>query len=257
MDARRRKQYVYHPEWQAMQLQNNFNHLQQVGSKIGVLRQKIAQYINAEDSEISLSRDYVLSVMIKIIDITFMRIGSAEYASDNETYGITTIRKKHVSIIGTRVVFNYVGKSGISQTKELENELIARIITLMLELPGYEVFKFYDPKGNICDVDAHTLNEFLNNLTDGAMTAKNFRTWHGSVMAIEKYDELYNGSDKARLEDICEYVSVKLGNTQAVVRDYYVHPSVIKLIKNNQKLPYARASKWLSKYESVIKKLIR
>jgi DNA topoisomerase-1 len=198
----------------------------------------------------------VLSIVVKIIDQAYMRVGSAEYANDNDTYGITTIRKKHVSIKGSKIIFNYVGKSGINQLKELENPKIARAINQMLALPGYEVFKFHDSTGNICDVNAHNLNQFIDSITDGVMTAKNFRTWHGSVLAIERYAELYKDSNPTKLEDIYLYVSDRLGNTPAVVRDHYIHPSVIELIKNNQKLPTVRASKWLSKHEVILKKII-
>lgn len=237
-DEKERKQYIYHEEWNKLMQQNKFNKMIFFGDALPELRRQILTGMK----ERGLTQKRIISTIVWLLGKTYIRIGNEEYAQENQSYGLTTMRMKHVDVTGDMITFEFKGKSGKFHSVEVEHPLVAKTIRKLEELPGYELFQYVDTDGNRHTVESNDINEYLKQLTGEDISAKDFRTWGGTVYAAENlYDE---GEFESRTDAVkkisqaVKQVSKHLGNTTAVCRTYYIHPTIIKSYQDKELIPY-------------------
>lgn len=238
VDSRGRTQYIYHPEWVKENQKHKFDEMISFGESLPTLREAVSAHMR----EHSLSRDRVVATIVWLLENTFIRVGNKNYAKENESYGLTTMREKHLDLKGNKITFSFKGKSGVYHEQDITHPRVAATLRACIELPGYELFKYIDQDGNKKIVDSADVNHYLQTHTGAAFSAKDFRTWGGSVLAA---DSLYHkGSAKEELEiknniaSTVEEVSEHLGNTKKVCRVYYIHPTVINSYERDILVPH-------------------
>jgi DNA topoisomerase I len=220
IDARGRNQYRYHPKWRELRDQNKYEHIILFAAALPALRQQVA----ADMKRDGLPREKVLATIVGLLEKTLIRVGNAEYAEKNKSYGLTTIRRKHVAV-GRGVLRFATGKSGKQWKLRVEDKRIAAIVKRCAEIPGHELFKYLDDDGHSGDVNA-----YIKDITGEDFSAKDFWTWAGTVLAalalaeFKKYDS--QAEAKRNVVAAIERVSKQLGNTPAICRKCYVHPEV-------------------------------
>ena len=226
-DARGRKHYRYHPEYREVRDGAKFQRMLAFSTVLATIRQRVAHDIALE----GLSREKVMATVVWLLERTRIRIGTDEYAKTNKSYGLTTLKRKHVAVDGHEMRFEFRGKSGIEHSVAVTDRRIARIVQRCQELPGQELFQFLDDDGRRQTVDAGDINQYLQEITGKDVTAKDFRTWAGTMLAAR---ELRKGprpdTERARKKRILEAIDVtasKLGNTRTVCRKYYIHPELL------------------------------
>lgn len=229
-DARDRKQYRYHEKWTEVRNETKFQKLSLFGEKLPLIQERVDQDLKLT----GLSKDKVLAAVVKIMDMTRIRVGNDIYAQENDSYGLTTIRNEHATVKGSKVRFQFRGKSGVARDLSFSDRRLSRIIQQCQDLPGEELFGYEDDDGNPHDVSSTDVNEYLRSITGEALTAKDFRTWGGTVRALEVLtemgppEELSETARKKRELEVIKDVAKHLGNTVAVCRKYYVHPVVFE-----------------------------
>ena len=225
-DQKGRKQYRYHPRWREVRDGNKYHRMSEFGLALPGLRDRIERDLSRR----GLPRDKVLGAVVRLLDDTLIRIGNAEYAADNESYGLTTLQDDHATVTGGKVEFEFRGKSGKDQEIVLRDKRLARIVKACQELPGEELFQYLDDDGRVVDIGSGDVNEYLRGLTGGSFTAKDFRTWGGSVMAAETLADAGPPSSrtaaKRNVLAALDAAATALGNTRTVARNCYVHPRV-------------------------------
>lgn len=216
-DERNRKQYLYHRDWLSYRQQNKFNRMIEFGESLPTIRRKINQYLNQPE----YNKEKVLAIALKLLDLHYLRIGNDFYLSENETYGLTTLRRKHLDLEKGKLNIHYKAKSNKYRNISVENKKLLKLITEVNELPGYEVFR-YREGGESRRIDSSDVNQFIRTVSHGDFTAKDFRTWGGTVSALDVYDDAkkeVNESKNKKLETaIVKHVSRILGNTVATAR---------------------------------------
>ena len=231
-DEAGRKQYRYHPDWLAFKQLNKFNTLIEFARALPGARRTLRAMI--EDQENGWSHDRVAAVALAMMDETGMRVGNSSYRKRNGTIGLTTLRRKHVEVDDMGVHFEYTGKSGIERTVDLSEPSLVRLIGNMSELPGYEVFRYKGDDGKMHNLDSQDVNEMVQEIVGPQFSSKYFRTWAGTAAAVDAYWELLEENDGELPERpdlrVVERVSEYLGNTTAVCRKYYIHPSVLAAV---------------------------
>src|SRR5262245_43110207 len=226
-DARGRKQYRYHAKWREIRDASKYGRLIDFGRALPRIRRRT----DADLRRSGLPRAKVLAAVIRPLEKTFIRVGNEEYARDNHSYGLTTMRDGHVKVSGSKVRFIFRGKSGVSHELELDDRRLARIVRQCRDLPGQELFQYRDDSGRVVDVGSSDVNEYLKTLTGEDFTSKDFRPWAGTLLAaallrdFEKVDP--EARKKKNIVAAIEEVAKQLGNTRAVCRKCYVHPAVI------------------------------
>lgn len=227
-DKAGRLQAIYHPTFRAKQEQAKFERILSFGDALPKLRKQIELDLRKH----TLSRDRVLACIVKLIDQAYFRVGNEQYARENHSYGITTIRSKHTTVKGDTVVFDFVGKSGKQHHKVITDRQLARIIKRLDELPGYEVFKYFDETGALHDVTSADVNEYIKQHAGNDFTAKDFRTWGGTLLATMELIAAEKADSERERKKIVTHcvkrVARKLGNTPAVARSSYINPKVIE-----------------------------
>ena len=226
-DERGRKQYRYHPQWREVRDSAKFEHMLAFGKQLPRIRRRVARDLKLP----GLPKDKVLAAVVKLLETTLIRVGNATYAKENGSYGLTTIRKKHVDVSGAEVAFEFVGKSGKEWEVALRDPQIARIVKRCEELPGYELFKYIGDDGLRHDLGSEDVNDYLKRISGEDISAKDFRTWAGTVQATFTLTGLEGFETEAQATKnvvaTIKEVAKKLGNTPAVCRKSYVHPDVI------------------------------
>ncbi len=226
-DARGRKQSRYHPRWREVRDETKYERLTLFGSALPRIRARVEEDL----SHAGMSRAKILATIIRLMETTFIRIGNEEYARGNHSYGLTTMRNKHVAVNGSTVHFEFPGKSGVKHSLDLQDRRLARIVRQCLDLPGYELFQYVDETGTRHSIDSADVNEYLRELAGDHFTAKDFRTWAGSVLACTTLQEfepfLSETQAKKNIVAAIKNVARHLGNTPAVCRKCYVHPAVL------------------------------
>lgn len=226
-DEKGRKQYIYHPEWERVRNETKFNRMVSFGEALPQLRARAEHDLRLRD----LSRDKVLATVLTLLDRTLIRIGNNFYAKENQSYGLTTLRDKHVQISGESCTFSFKGKSGKKHTIQLDDKRLARIVRSCRDIPGYELFQYYESDGTRRTIGSSDVNAYIRETTGQDLTAKDFRTWGGTVRAARFFCEIGPpGSDrdlKKNLVEMIKQVSAELGNTTTVCRQYYVHPALV------------------------------
>ncbi len=227
-DARRRKQYRYHPRWQQVRDAAKYGRLLAFGKALPALRRRVMRDLQAPP----LSRQRVLATVVRLLETTMIRVGNEEYARSNQSFGLTTLRDRHVRVSRNTLQFRFRAKSGVWQQIELEDGRLARTVKRCQDLPGQVLFQYLDSNGERQRVTSEDVNAYLRDAAGGAFTAKDFRTWAGTVLAsaaLEELDEV--DTTTARKKNIAraiETVARQLGNTKAVCRRCYVHPAVLE-----------------------------
>jgi len=226
-DARGRKQYRYHPRWRAVRDGTKYERMIAFGEALPQLRARVEQ----DMARAGLSREKVLAAVVRLLETTLIRVGNVAYARDNGSFGLTTLRDRHVQIAGATVQIQFRGKSGKHHTVRITDRRLATIVKRCQELPGYELFQYIDAEGQRQSVDSADVNAYLRQATGQDFTAKDVRTWAGTVLAAcELWDAGVSASQtqaKQRLVQAIDAVAKRLGNTRAVCRKCYVHPTVL------------------------------
>jgi DNA topoisomerase-1 len=226
-DARGRKQSRYHPKWRSTRDEVKYERMLQFGEALPKIRRRV-------ESDLALPgmpREKVLATIVRLMETTLIRVGNVEYAKTNHSYGLTTMRRRHVKVAGGRVQFDFEGKSGVHHTIDVCDKRLAKIVKTCRDLPGFELFEYRDESGELRVVDSGDVNEYLREMTEEHFTAKDFRTWAGTVLAcasLVEFEEYRSEREaKKNLVRAIEDVAAKLGNTPAVCRKCYVHPAVV------------------------------
>jgi DNA topoisomerase I len=226
-DAKGRKQYRYHTAYRYIRDQTKYGRMLAFGAALSKIREKVEQDLKLP----GLPRNKVLAAVVKLLESTCMRIGNDEYKKQNESFGLTTLQDKHVKVEGATMRFKFRGKSGQQQDIELDDPLLAKIVKKSRDIPGYELFQYYDEAGNICDVTSADVNDYIREITGEDFTAKDFRTWGGTGLATLALEELgafeTQSEQKKNVVEAIKRVSQRLGNRPATCRKYYVHPAVL------------------------------
>lgn len=226
-DARGRKQYRYHPDWRAVRDATKYDRMVAFGEALPHLRMRLEHDL----ARSGLPREKVLATVVRLLETTLIRIGNLEYARANRSFGLTTMRDRHVQVAGDRIRFQFRGKSGKQHSVHLHDRRLARIVKRCQDLPGYELFQYVDAAGEGQTIDSADVNAYLRDLTGQDFTAKDVRTWAGTVMAmcaLREFDA-FDSETEARknIVDAMGTVAGRLGNTRAVCRKSYVHPEVL------------------------------
>ena len=268
LDARGRRQYRYHADWRKLRDAGKFERMAAFGKALPRIRARLARDLAPRRGQKTLARTQVLAAIVRLLDTTYMRVGNEEYAVSNKSFGLTTLRTRHVDVRGSTLQLHFRGKSGVQQSVELDDPRVARVVRRCQQLPGQELFQYQDQDGGRHTVGSGDVNSYLQDITaaparrsagagsDGAapageqmhFTAKDFRTWHGTVQALEltrlacAQTAIASGSESESEEEaekskaqawtaksILEQVASQLGNTPAVCKKSYVHPAVLEL----------------------------
>ena len=227
-DARGRKQYRYHPFYREARDRSKFRRMLEFSEVLPLVRERVERDLRHED----LSRRQLLATVVRLLDRTLIRVGNDEYARENRSFGLTTLRRKHVRVEGTLLRFGFRGKSGVEHSISLSDPRLARIIQRCQDLPGQELFQYLDEAGKRQTVSSDDVNAYLREITGREVTAKDFRTWGGTMLAaIELRGAGPAASRREADRNIVraiDAVAERLGNTRAVCRKYYVHPVLVR-----------------------------
>ena len=236
-DARGRKQYRYHGEYRSVRDQAKFSRMLAFGAVLASIRHRVQEDLKRR----GLPREKVLAAVVRLLETTYIRIGNDEYAKDNESFGLTTLRNKHVRIEGQKVRFRFRGKSGLEHTIEMTDRRLARIVKQCQELPGYELFEYIDEAGEVCRIDSSDVNRYIRDLTGHDFTAKDFRTWFGTLLtAVELHASgpCRNATDcKRKIVAGIKRVAERLGNRVSTCRKYYIHPAILDAYADGSLFP--------------------
>ncbi len=227
-DARGRKQSRYHPRWRVVRDETKYERMLLFGTALRGIRAQLEQDLALP----GLPREKVVATIVRLMERTLIRVGNEEYARENKSYGLTTMRAKHVQVNGSTVVFRFRGKSGKLHTVGVEDRRLARIVRQCQDLPGYELFEYLDESGDTRKIDSADVNDYLRAVSGEDFTAKDFRTWAGTVlasMALRNFEESASETEaKKNVVEAIKTVAQRLGNTPAVCRKCYVHPAVLE-----------------------------
>jgi DNA topoisomerase-1 len=226
-DDRGRKQYLYHDKWRATRDETKFSRMVAFGEALPRIRERV----KADLAMPGLPREKTLAIAVRLLDEALIRVGNAEYARENDSYGLTTLREDHADVSGSTVHFTFRGKSGKTQEIDVRDRRVARNISRMQDLPGEHLFQYLDADGEPHAIGSEDVNAYLQEIVGEAFTAKDFRTWGGTVLAAWSLRELgpYESESamKANIVAAVDTVAARLGNTRAVCRAAYIHPAVI------------------------------
>lgn len=226
-DGRNRKQYRYHPEWRNVRDTAKYEHMIAFGNALPRIRKQV----DADLRKHGLPKEKILAAIVRLLETTLIRVGSDEYARENQSFGLTTMRDRHARISGTTVTFSFRGKSGIRHDVELHDRRLANVIKRSQDLPGQELLQYVDDEGAHQGINSEDVNAYLKAISDEDFTAKDFRTWAGTLLAAEALASFQDvDSDAAAKHNVVqaiEHVAARLGNTPAICRKCYVHPAII------------------------------
>lgn len=226
-DAKGRKQYRYHPRWAEVRDKAKYEHMVEFGNALPVIRDRVARDLSRR----GLPQEKVLAAVVKLLETTLIRVGNDEYARTNKSYGLTTMRDRHADIEGSTVTFSFAGKGDIDHEIALKDRRLANIVRKCQELPGQQLFQYLDEDGSRQSIDSSDVNAYLQDISGHDFTAKDFRTWAGTMLAAEAlagFDiDVDESTAKSNIVSAIESVSKLLGNTPTICRKCYVHPGII------------------------------
>jgi DNA topoisomerase-1 len=226
-DARGRKQYRYHPKWREVRDETKYEHMIAFGRALPGIRERVDQDLRKH----GLPREKVVASIVRLLETTLIRIGNDQYARENKSFGLTTMRDRHAEINGSTVTFSFKGKSGMDHEVELKDRRLATIVKRCQDLPGQELFQYLDDDGAQQTVGSDDVNAYLRDITGEDFTAKDFRTWAGTILAAEALAAFEEVDTQTRAKEnvvrAIESVAARLGNTTTICRKCYVHPAVI------------------------------
>jgi DNA topoisomerase-1 len=226
-DAKGRKQYRYHSHWRETRDETKYGHMREFGKALPRIRARVAHDLGLP----GLPRERVLATIVRLLETTLIRVGSKEYAKENHHYGLTTLHNRHLDIEGTTLRFHFRGKSGKLHEIDLKDSRLAGIVKRLRDLPGYELFQYLDESGESRSIDSADVNGYLHEIDGDEFTAKDFRTWAGTVLAsiaLQDCGEFESEAEaKRNIAEAIKSVAAQLGNTPAICRKCYVHPGVL------------------------------
>jgi DNA topoisomerase-1 len=238
-DVKQRKQYLYHPLWQHLRNETKFHRLYEFGKALPQLRLKLEQDIAAKE----LTQQKVLATIISLMERTYIRVGNTDYEKMYGSYGLTTLKDKHVNISGDKIIFSFKGKKGIFHNITLHNKKLARIVKECRDIPGKELFQYYDAEGNKKPIDSGMVNNYIREATGMDFTTKDLRTWAGTIQALQAFwalgEAVTESECKKNIVAALDKVSQKLGNTRTVCKKYYIHPLLLKLYEEKKLAKYS------------------
>lgn len=233
IDLKNRKQYRYHPLWNALRNHTKFYRMLQFGYALPNIRLHVEKDLALRNFE----KRKILALIVSLMQRTNIRIGNNAYEKLYGSFGLTTLKDKHVKIKGQKINFSFKGKKGVMHNIDLKNKKLARLVQKCKDIPGKELFQYIDDEGNRHCVDSGMVNEYIKEISGEDFTAKDFRTWSGTVSALIAFKEIgyaeTHSDYKKKVKEALEMVASHLGNTSTVCKKYYVHPLVINLYENN------------------------
>lgn len=245
LDAKKRKQYRYHPSWNTLRNQTKFYRMLDFGKALPAIRLQLEKDLSMP----GLTQEKVLAAVVMLMERTNIRVGNNVYEKLYGSFGLTTLKDKHVNIAGNNIKFSFKGKKGVHHEITLKNKKLSAIVQKCRDIPGKELFQYFDASGNAHEIDSGMVNEYIKRLSGADFTAKDFRTWAGTVNAFLAFKELgFAETETALKKNIVEAldkVAGKLGNTRTVCKKYYVHPLIISMYE----------SKSLEKYFSELEQI--
>ncbi|MBB6130427.1 DNA topoisomerase IB [Mucilaginibacter lappiensis] len=228
IDAAGRKQYRYHPGWNQIRNQSKYHRLQTFASYLPAIREQVDKDLARHNP----GHEKVVALVVRLMELTSIRIGNESYQKLYGSFGLTTLQNRHIKIDGSTIRFEFKGKKGVQHKVSLQSRKLARLVKQCRDIPGKELFQYYDEAGERHSVDSGDINNYLKEITGEDFTAKDFRTWAGSVSALYAFKaagEFANVTEcRKKIISVIDEVAVTLGNTRSVCKKYYVHPSVIK-----------------------------
>ena len=264
-DAKGRKQYRYHPQYRAARDLVKFDRMQAFGKALPRIRHVVDRDLNRP----GMPKRKVLAAVVKLLETTFIRIGNEEYAEENGSFGLTTLRNQHCQVLGGVLKFKFRGKSGQHHEITLEDKRLARIIRKCKDIPGSSLFEYLDEDGQPQSLESGDVNAYLREISGGDFTAKDFRTWGGTCLAAnflleelqeQQPDDATAKAAKSALVDVVKNVACKLGNKPATCKKYYIHPAILESFTAGTLHTVAekfRDSKKKLQYEQLVLSLIR
>lgn len=238
-DARGRKQYRYHPRWNALRNSTKFHHLLLFGKALPLIRERAKTDLSLP----GMPKEKLLAALVEILQLTGIRVGNEDYEKLYGSFGLTTLRNKHVKRDGSQLTFSFRGKKGVYQNVQLRSRKLSGIVQKCLEIPGKELFQYLDENGNRHSIDSGALNAYIREASGGGhFTAKDFRTWQGTLQALNCLREQGWCEDEKEIKNcitnVLKTVADKLGNTPTVCRKYYVHPRLLTLYSDGKLATY-------------------
>jgi DNA topoisomerase-1 len=237
-DAAGRKQYRYHSQWNKIRNQSKYHRLQTFAAHLPAIRQQVDKDLARRN----LDYEKVVALVVRLMELTSIRVGNESYKKLYGSFGLTTLMDKHVKIEGSKLNFQFKGKKGVMHKVALQSKKLARLVKQCRDIPGKELFQFYNEYGERCTIGSGDINNYLKEITGEDFTAKDFRTWAGSVSALYAFKEAGEFSTIAecrkKIVSVLDQVAVNLGNTRTVCKKYYVHPTVIKSYEDGSLFKY-------------------
>jgi DNA topoisomerase-1 len=256
-DIRMRKQYRYHPRWREVRDATKFDRMADFGKVLPHIRHRVQRDLMKK----GLPREKVLATIVRLLQTTLIRIGNEEYTKQNNSFGLTTLRDRHVNVKGPKVNFYFRGKSGIKHAIRVEDRHLAKIVRRLRDLPGYELFQYIDETGQRRSIGSADVNDYLREITGEDFTAKDFRTWAGTVLAVEALCEYAKFDTKKQakrnIKQAVEKVAERLGNTIAVCKKCYIHPGVFEAYASGKLSIAPRLSSPASQWEKRFTRLLK
>ena len=241
-DAFGRKQYRYHTQWQAIRAQNKFSHMLEFAAALPKLRAQVDRDLRRDN----LDRLHVLATALRVLDSTLIRVGNDRYTAQHGSYGLTTLQDRHVDIKGGHLFFHFIGKSKQSRELHVDDPVLARLVRRCRDLPGQRLFVYRTPTGEIESIDSADINDHLHRLTGHPLTAKDFRTWGGTVHAAVTLARMGPAASATATERnivaAIKEVAKRLGNLPATSRKYYIHPAVLDAYRDGSLMRYMKPS---------------
>lgn len=228
-DARGRKQYRYHPRFREIRDETKYERMLAFAEALPRIRKRVDEDLGTS----GLTRQKILATVVRLLEITLIRVGNEEYARENSSFGLTTLRTRHVDVTGSNVRFRFRGKSGVEHALEVHDRRVAKVIARCTDLPGQVLFQYVDDDGSRCTVESAEVNAYIRDISGAEFTAKDFRTWAGTVLAaaaLVKIEQEENASATALKRNVVaaiKDVAARLGNTAAVCKRCYVHPQIL------------------------------
>jgi DNA topoisomerase I len=241
-DARGRKQYRYHAEWRSARDADKFERMAEFGMALPRIRTRVKKDLEAPVDQ-HMGREAVLAALVRLLDTTFVRVGNDEYARTNGSFGLTTLRNQHAAVKGSTLRLRFRGKSGVSHQVTLDDPRVARIVRLCQTMPGQELFQYEDGTGETRCVGSADVNSYLREASGADFTAKDFRTWHASVLALDLLCQLPEEAvlNAHQINEVVADVAKRLGNTIAVCKKSYVHPGILLAAAQGSLMPFRQA----------------
>lgn len=248
-DAKGRKQYRYHPDFRAKQDAEKYDRLADFGRALPLLRAHVERDLHGKATD----QDTVIAAVVRLLDVGHIRVGSEQYVKANKSFGATTLRNRHATLRGSKLTLQYRAKSGVMRKLTLGDRGLVRVVKKVQDLPGQHLFQYLNEDGEPCAVGSADVNAYIKEAMGDEFSAKHFRTWHASSIALDTAIDACKQGHKATIKDISEEVSDALGNTPTIARKSYIHPLVIDVCSTDlAQHPLPRKTRWLSSIERAL-----